>query len=71
MEKGLAIGVGGEILERFLKKWMSKEERSERKAKYRSMVDVGEDGRQSRANPSHPPRRGWPVVGGGGHAVRM
>lgn len=35
-----------------------------------SMVDVGKDGRQSRGSRSHP-RRGWPVVDGGGHAVPM
>lgn len=50
----LAIGVGDERLGRFRRR-TSKEERSERKASIVAwLVDVGEDGRQSRASPSQP-----------------
>lgn len=67
----LAIGVGGERLERFRRR-MSKEERSERKASIVAwLVDVGEDGRQSRAKSesTHVGDGRW--WDGGGHAVRM
>lgn len=58
MEKRLAIRVGGERLERFRGR-TSKEERSERKARYRWLTLVRME--DSRGEVRVTPRRGWPV----------
>lgn len=65
MEKRLAIRVGGERLERFRGR-TSKEERSERKARYRWLTLVRMEDSRGEV-PSHPTSG----MAGGGHAVRM
>lgn len=61
MEEGLAIGVGGERLEKFRRR-TSKEERSERKARYRWLTLVRMEDSRGEVRVTHIGDGRWWVV---------